>query len=266
MSNISGNTNIFQVDVILKNILRFLNADEVIKLYKSNVTNLFYIGEDYIQYESKRHILKSKQLLRELNIPLKYKKAFYWNPIHMHHSRILQKFKNENNKMIIDCQNIEKFFMSKDNMFSNQIIKHCKIELYRSRDPFTQIYNVLYFDFKTLCSFTNLKRFFGNSVTNNMDLSPCIKIYFRLIDNEIEWEGFSKILGFLEKDFKSITQLCWTDKTKEISLIEVENRPDTFFDSLYNMTLDEGILSEAHNDWEKCTDKFKCYMYEIIDN
>ena len=236
MSNIEK-TNIFEVAVVLKEILSYLSADEIINLYKSNVTNHFYLCEDIITMYSNRHLIKTNQLLSELNSPLNNEETFNWMGIDRHISRTLEIFKCENNKMIRDCHNIETYCISRDNLFSKPIIKHCRIELFWSKDPFTQIYNFLYFDFKTLCSISYLKSYFGNDIFENLELSPVTRIKISLKKNGIDWKSFLYIVDFLKYKFKTVTTLCWPSAINEIKIIDIKTEPDSFSDSMHYLSL-----------------------------
>ena len=240
MSNITR-TNIFEVSVVLKQILSYLNANEIINLYKSNITSHFYVGEDMITMFSKRHLVKTNQLLRDLNFPLQNTESFNWMSMARHISRTLQKFKYENNKMISDCHNIETYCISRDNLFSKPILKHCRIEILWSKDPLTQMYNFLYFDFKTLCSIKYLKSYFGKDIFGDMELSPVTLVKICLKDNGIDWKSFLYVVDFLKYNFKTVTHLCWPSAINEIKIIDLKNEPETFCDSLFNLTFRENM-------------------------
>ena len=103
-------TNIFNNTVILKNILKYLNAKEVKDFYQSDISSLFFIGEDKIQDFSQQNIHSSNEMINDMkrkqisivkdylmiNFNFGPAPLTFWESVCGYTSRILQRCKFQN--------------------------------------------------------------------------------------------------------------------------------------------------------------------------
>ena len=234
-------TNIFNNTVILKNILKYLNAKEVKDFYQSDISSLFFIGEDKIQDFSQQNIHSSNEMINEMKMKqIRIVKDYLmihfnfepapltlWESVCGYTSRILQRCKFQNSEMIRENQNI--IDVCKDKNFTKPILKCIRTAIVSCKSE--NITHVIYLDLMTYSSFKFLKRFYGEDILKDIQLTPCIRIMNESKTNNIaDFNKFFELLNCLKMNFKTDTKLNLEDSINEIVLLCLKETPITLLE------------------------------------